>query len=156
MLNLRNLDSPGEWVNGIHTLLWILIALPCPRLMFCCIILEKCCFTCADTRLHTLISYVPLVAANPSLVVVMSSYVCNLLTPRNILGSKLHLQLPPFFTSGHSLQLTEIRSPYVSQRFCPSPPPCSLYTTICIYHQCTSSSCCYLFSSPSPYSPNVH
>ena len=44
----------------------ILIGLPSPRVMFCCIILEQCCYTCADTRLRTLISYVLLVSVTHS------------------------------------------------------------------------------------------
>ena len=42
----------------------ILIALPCPRVTFCCIIIEKHSYTCMETRLRTLISDVPLVSSS--------------------------------------------------------------------------------------------
>ena len=54
------IDAPGsadKLIVFMHDT-GILIALPCPCVMCCCVILEKCCCMCKDTRLRTLISYV--------------------------------------------------------------------------------------------------
>ena len=61
--NLQNLDPPGlasELMVFMHYV-EILIALPCPCVIFCCV--DTCCYTCMD-MLHTLISYVLLILHN--------------------------------------------------------------------------------------------
>ena len=52
------IDAPGS-PSELIVFIALLLVLPCSCVMFCCVIFEKCFYTCADTHLHTLISCAP-------------------------------------------------------------------------------------------------